>query len=86
MLNQYPLWKYLMLAVVLVVGGIYALPNLYEPDPSVQISHRSQALEESDRLAIELILNKAEIIFKSSVWINRNKTDSLSRYGEILGI
>ena len=66
MLNQYPLWKYLMLAVVLVVGGIYALPNLYEPDPSVQISHRSQALEESDRSAIELILNKAEISFKSS--------------------
>ncbi len=66
MLNQYPLWKYLMLAIVLVVGSIYALPNLYGQDPSIQISHRSQALEEGDRLAIEQILSKANITFKRS--------------------
>ncbi|MCK5002149.1 MAG: protein translocase subunit SecD, partial [Gammaproteobacteria bacterium] len=66
MLNQYPLWKYLMLAIVLVAGSIYALPNLYGEDPSVQISHRSQALEEGDRLAIEQILSKADIAFKQT--------------------
>ena len=66
MLNQYPLWKYLMLAIVLVTGIVYALPNLYGDDPSVQISHRSQALEEGDRLAIEQILSKANITFKRS--------------------
>ncbi|PLK75506.1 hypothetical protein, partial [Klebsiella pneumoniae] len=27
MLNRYPLWKYVMLVVVIVVGLIYALPN-----------------------------------------------------------
>ncbi len=64
MLNQYPLWKYLMLAIVLLTGSIYALPNLYGEDPSVQISHRSDALEENDRLAIEQVLTKAEITFK----------------------
>ena len=64
MLNQYPLWKYLMLAIVLITGSIYALPNLYGEDPSVQISHRSQALEESDRLTIEQALSKEAIAFK----------------------
>ena len=64
MLNQYPLWKYLMLAVVLIAGTIYALPNLYGEDPSVQISHRSQALEESDRLTIEHALKKENLTFK----------------------
>ena len=64
MLNQYPLWKYLMLVIVLITGSIYALPNLYGEDPSVQISHRSQALEESDRLVIEEALNKEAIAFK----------------------
>ena len=64
MLNQYPLWKYLMLAIVLIAGGIYALPNLYGEDPSVQISHRSQALEEGDRLFIEQALKKEDIAFK----------------------
>jgi len=38
MLNRYPLWKYLLLAVVLLVGVIYALPNIYGSDPAIQIS------------------------------------------------
>ncbi|WP_417314276.1 hypothetical protein, partial [Enterobacter sp.] len=29
MLNRYPLWKYIMLVVVIIVGLLYALPNLY---------------------------------------------------------
>ncbi|MCK4706075.1 MAG: protein translocase subunit SecD, partial [Gammaproteobacteria bacterium] len=64
MLNQYPLWKYLMLAIVLLAGSIYALPNLYGEDPSIQISHRSQALEEGDRLTIEQALKKEDISSK----------------------
>lgn len=64
MLNQYPLWKYVMLAVALVIGGIYALPNLYGEDPSIQISHRSQPLIEEDRLVIEQTLKTKGIDFK----------------------
>ncbi|WP_018717282.1 protein translocase subunit SecD [Arhodomonas aquaeolei] len=41
MTNRYPLWKYLILAVVLVVGVIYALPNLFGSDPALQISTES---------------------------------------------
>lgn len=38
MQNQYPVWKYLLIAIILVVGFIYALPNLYPDDFAVQIS------------------------------------------------
>ena len=38
MLNRYPLWKYLLILVVLVVGLIYSLPNLFPEDPAIQIS------------------------------------------------
>lgn len=41
MLNQYPLWKYLLITAVLLVGSIYALPNLYSEDPAVQVSSRN---------------------------------------------
>ncbi|MGB1008951.1 MAG: protein translocase subunit SecD, partial [Thiolinea sp.] len=37
-MNRYPLWKYLLVVIVLLVGIVYALPNLYPSDPSVQIS------------------------------------------------
>ncbi|GHC16403.1 protein translocase subunit SecD [Aidingimonas halophila] len=38
MLNRYPLWKYLLILIVIVVGLIYALPNLFPEDPAIQIS------------------------------------------------
>ncbi|TNF01408.1 MAG: protein translocase subunit SecD [Gammaproteobacteria bacterium] len=37
-MNRYPIWKYLLIAFVITLGVIYALPNLYIPDPAVQIS------------------------------------------------
>ncbi|AIZ31676.1 protein translocase subunit SecD [Pseudomonas sp. K1(2024)] len=47
MLNKYPLWKYLLILVVLAVGFIYSAPNLYPDDPAVQISGASSALHVS---------------------------------------
>lgn len=38
MQNQYPAWKYFLIACVVVIGFIYALPNLYPDDFAVQIS------------------------------------------------
>lgn len=37
-MNRYPLWKYLLILLAVVVGFIYALPNIYPADPSIQIS------------------------------------------------
>ncbi len=45
MLNKYPLWKYLLIAAILTISFIYALPNLYPDDPAIQISGNSSALE-----------------------------------------
>ena len=37
-MNKYPIWKYLLILSVLAVAAIYAMPNIYPPDPAVQIS------------------------------------------------
>lgn len=37
-MNQFPLWKYLLVLFVLLIGVIYALPNLYGEDYAVQVS------------------------------------------------
>ncbi|NOX08012.1 MAG: protein translocase subunit SecD [Gammaproteobacteria bacterium] len=37
-MNQYPLWKYLLILAVIVIGSLYALPNLYGDNPAVQVS------------------------------------------------
>ncbi|MGR9053241.1 MAG: protein translocase subunit SecD [Gammaproteobacteria bacterium] len=38
MQNRFPLWKDLLILIVLAIGFVYALPNLFGDDPSVQIS------------------------------------------------
>jgi preprotein translocase subunit SecD len=43
MLNKYPLWKYLLVLAVLATGLFYAAPNLYAPDPALQITGESSA-------------------------------------------
>ena len=37
-MNQYPVWKYLLILLVVAVGAVYALPNLYGEDPALQIT------------------------------------------------
>ncbi|MCX2835311.1 protein translocase subunit SecD [Microbulbifer thermotolerans] len=43
-MNRYPLWKYLLILAVAALGFLYAAPNLYAPDPAVQISGQSSAM------------------------------------------
>ena len=38
MLNKYPLWKSLLVVIVVTIGALYASPNLYGEDPAVQMS------------------------------------------------
>jgi preprotein translocase subunit SecD len=37
-MNQYSVWKYLLIAIIIAVGVVYALPNLYGEDPALQIT------------------------------------------------
>jgi len=37
-MNRYPIWKYAIILVVLVISAIYALPNLFGEAPAVQVS------------------------------------------------
>ena len=37
-MNRYSLWKYAILVVAMLVGGLYALPNLFGESPAVQVS------------------------------------------------
>lgn len=46
MLNQYPLWKNLLILFVVLLAAIYSAPNLYPDDPAVQISHETQQITE----------------------------------------
>lgn len=61
-MNKYPLWKYILVIVVVILAFIYALPNVYGEDPAVQISAASnQALSDSDLQKINAALASTNI-------------------------
>jgi preprotein translocase subunit SecD len=37
-MNQYPLWKNLLILAVILVGLLFALPNLFSQDPSIEVT------------------------------------------------
>ena len=37
-MNRYPTWKYILVAVVILIGLLYTIPNFYGESPAVQIS------------------------------------------------
>ncbi|MFL9812101.1 protein translocase subunit SecD [Stutzerimonas sp. VN223-3] len=45
MLNRFPLWKYLLILIVLGIAVIYSAPNLYPDDPAVQITGATTSLD-----------------------------------------
>ena len=55
MLNKFPLWKNMMILLVIVFGLTYAAPNFYPPDAAVQLSGQSGAMAID-----EVVLKKVE--------------------------
>ncbi len=37
-MNRYPLWKYLLIAILLAIGFFYTVPNFFGESPAVQVS------------------------------------------------
>ena len=96
MLNRFPLWKNLMVIIITLIGGLYALPNLYGEDPSVQISgtRGQEATTETlaqvnNALASLNILPKATQLENGSILVRLEKDDqqlpAKEKISEVLG-
>ncbi|HXF17330.1 MAG TPA: protein translocase subunit SecD [Burkholderiales bacterium] len=62
-MNRYPLWKYVLIAVALVVGLLYTLPNFFGEVPAVQISpaKTTAKIDETLLSRVDLALGQANI-------------------------
>jgi preprotein translocase subunit SecD len=66
MRNSFPLWKNLLILAVLALAVVYALPNLFGEDPSVQLSpSRGAKLDQSTVVKVEKLLGDAGVKPKS---------------------
>ncbi|WP_349617481.1 protein translocase subunit SecD [Azotobacter salinestris] len=79
MLNKYPLWKYLLILAVLLVGIVYSAPNLFPDDPAIQISGASAARQigQGDLERVGKALAEAGIAVKANSLTNEGKAGLL---------
>ncbi len=54
MQNHYPLWKNILILSIFLISLIYALPNLYGDDPSVQVSSANASVKLTDEQAKQI--------------------------------
>ena len=67
MTTRYPLWKYLLIASILLVGCLYALPNLFGEDPALQVSStRGAKVDEAIDGRIKVMLQEAGLSTRGS--------------------
>ncbi|MCH2190603.1 MAG: protein translocase subunit SecD [Gammaproteobacteria bacterium] len=60
-MNRNPIWKYLVLALILMFGAIYATPNLFQAAPGVQIIG-----DKTRNISVDSdVLSRASTILKS---------------------
>ncbi|MDP2100376.1 MAG: protein translocase subunit SecD [Methylobacter sp.] len=91
MQNRFPLWKNLLVLIIFVVGIIYALPNLYGDDPSVQVSStRPDKLAQEQANQIESAIKTAgfavkDFEFKDGLVLARlNSADDQLKVADLL--
>jgi preprotein translocase subunit SecD len=91
MQNHFPFWKNFLIITVLIVGIVYALPNIFGDDPSVQISASNETKISSAQLDnIKSLLKKAAITVKAvetqknKVLVRFNNTDEQMRAADLL--
>ncbi|VFP84337.1 Protein translocase subunit SecD [Candidatus Erwinia haradaeae] len=69
MLNHYPLWKYIILILVLLLGCLYAIPNLYGEDPAIQVTGtHGRMINEALLIQIKNALTHEAVQSKSIIW------------------
>ena len=66
MRNHYPWWKWLIIAVVVIPGLFYALPNLFGDDLGIQIrGTRGATLTSSDLAQIKSLVDSSGSVYRS---------------------
>ncbi len=65
MVNHYAPWKYILLCLVVLLGVLYATPNLYGEDPAVQISHRVNLINEEELAHMRDLLANEGVSYRS---------------------
>lgn len=66
-MNRYPLWKYIFIAIALLIGALYSLPNVFGESPAIQISAAkgANAINAALMSEVESVLKQEELPYQT---------------------
>lgn len=85
MLNKYPVWKNLLVLMVVILGFIYAIPNIYPDNEALLITNENVVLSEANLAVITTALEAAEVeafgeeVDESRILVRFNSVDDQLR-------
>ena len=81
-MNKFSIYQYLLIFVVLAVGFIYALPNIYPTQPSIQVAYTDSGKSADQALLVELkdILSNSESEY-DEIFLRENKI--VIKFGDV---
>ena len=73
-MNKFSIYQYLLIFIVLVLGALYALPNLYPTQPSIQVAYTDSARSADQSLLndLEQILDESKVQY-DDIFLRENK-------------
>ncbi|TSA14948.1 MAG: protein translocase subunit SecD [Comamonadaceae bacterium] len=79
-MNRYPIWKYTIILIALVVGFLHTLPNFFGEAPAVQVSSAKVTIkvDDSTKLRVEEILKAAGL---TADFVTLDNTSVKARFG-----
>ena len=80
MLNRYPLWKNILILLIVLWGLLYSAPNLYPDDEALQITNEGLNLNSADVEVITTALEAAQVEFFGE---EVSDTDILLRFDSV---
>lgn len=82
-MSDFPRWKYALVVIVLLFGIVYALPNVFPPQPAVQISgNRGSAVDATLKTKVEAMLATAKVP-ATSIEVDDKATRLLARFPSV---
>jgi preprotein translocase subunit SecD len=78
-MNRYPVWKYILIAVAILLGALYAAPNYFGESPAVQVTSGKSTL----KLTSDMIAKVDEVLTREKIPHSELTFDGTGTYASV---
>ncbi|MBV7538833.1 protein translocase subunit SecD [Duganella sp. sic0402] len=78
-MNRYPVWKYILIAVAILLGALYTVPNYFGESPAVQVTSGKSTV----KMTSDMTAKVADVLTKAGIANNGIAYDGTGNYASV---